>query len=97
MKLQKISLKNTNIQYEKKSKNIVLDLIITIYEINSTNDIIQRKQTLLEAIKLAEKLKISFRISKDINILTIKSFSFLSNYIINILRQLEWWKKSLNS
>ncbi len=79
----------------EKLKLYSLELVTNIYEINSEKDYNIKKKIFLDTIKISEKCKILIRISKDIQILSIKVFSKLSIQIVEISKQLEWWKKSL--
>lgn len=79
----------------EKLKLYSLELVTNIYEINSEKDYVLKKKKFLETINITEKCKILIRVSKDIQILSIKLYSKLSIQIVEILKQLEWWKKSL--
>ena len=79
----------------EKLKNYSLDIVIWIYEINSEMNKWIKKGIFFQVIKLLEKCKILVRISKDIKILSLDVFIKLSNKNINILKQLEWWKRSI--
>lgn len=80
----------------EKMKNHSLEIIIDIFELNSIREKNKRKEKVFYLISLVEKLKILIRLSKDLKILSLKQFSSLSEKNINILKQLEWWKNSIN-
>jgi len=80
----------------EKLKNYSLDVVTYIFEINSTFDKNDKKNILNNTIKLVEKCKILLRISKDIKIISLKHFSNISIQILSLLKQLEWWKWSMN-
>lgn len=79
----------------EKIKEYTLEIVMNIYETNSIFDPEKRKQYLDKTIISAEKTKLLLRLSKDINILSLTKFASISIVIVDILRQLEWWKKSI--
>ena len=56
----------------EKLKNYSLEIVVNIYEINSLRDNTVRLRGIIKTISLVEKCKILIRISKDINILSLK-------------------------
>lgn len=62
----------------EKLKSYSLELLISIYKINSCFDKQEKQKLLQNSIALAEKIKILLRLSKDIHILSIKHFTSIS-------------------
>lgn len=77
----------------EKIKEMTLDLIMLIYEANSSTDLLKKREIIYTAIWEWEKIKMLLRVSKDVNILSLKKYTNVIVIVVEVLSQLEWWKK----
>lgn len=75
-----------------KIKNEIIDLITNIYRANSNFE--TRIQNLKKSREQLEVLKLYFRLSRDLKILSLNKFADLSLKIENLRKQLYAWEKS---
>ncbi len=68
----------------------VLDLFLLIYRANRE---LKKKKELERSLESLEKLRLLFRISKDLKVLSLKRFVLLNKKIEEISKQLYSWKK----
>jgi hypothetical protein len=68
-------------------------LITSIYRANSSFD--ERLKNIKKAREQVEVLKLYFRLSKDLKILTLKNFVDISLNVESLSKQLFAWEKSL--
>lgn len=89
-------IKNFERQYKytlwDKIKNEIIDLISTIYRANSSSEM--RITNIRKAREQIEVLKLYFRLSKDLKIISIHIFASLSLKWESISKQLFAWEKS---
>lgn len=71
----------------------VVDLLLCIYHANSRKD--ERYSLLQSGRDRIEELRLLLRMSKDLNILTIKRFVVLNELVENISRQITGWQKTV--
>jgi len=75
-------------------ENITLEMLEKIIEINSGED--EEKKDLIKRIDInIDKLKILFRLAKDLKFISIKKYGIVSEKIIEIGKLLGGWQKSL--
>lgn len=75
-----------------KIKNEIVDLITNIYRANSSFE--TRILNIKRAREQIEILKLYFRLSRDLKILSINKFADLALKIENLSKQLYSWEKS---
>lgn len=76
-----------------KIKNEIIDLITSVYRANSSFD--ERLKNIKKAREQVEVLKLYFRLSRDLKILSLNKFVDLILKIENLSKQLYAWEKSL--
>ena len=75
-------------------ENITLEMLEKIIEINSGED--KGKRELFKRIDInVDKLKILFRLAKDLKFISIKKYGIVSEKIVEIGKLLGGWQKSL--
>ncbi len=76
----------------EKLKTIVLNLIIGIYQANTTNN----KQPIIAwLLQEIEMIKILIRVCRDIRIIAIPQYADISILVDSVAKQLRWWERSM--
>ena len=92
-------VKNFEKQYKytlwDKIKNEIVDLITNIYRANSSFE--TRIINIKKSREQIEILKLYFRLSRDLKILSINKFADLALKIENLSKQLYAWEKSVKN
>jgi len=57
------------------------------------NNIASKEQTLFEGEILIERVKLKIRMLKDLNVISLKSYEFVSRSLVDISKQISAWKK----
>lgn len=78
-----------------KIKNEIIDLITSIYRANSSFD--TRLQNIKKSREQIEVLKLYFRLSRDLKIISLNKFADLILKIETLSKQLYAWEKSIKS
>lgn len=78
-----------------KIKNEIIELITSIYRANSSFD--TRLENIKKSREQIEVLKLYFRLSRDLKILSLNKYADLSLNIENLSKQLYAWEKSVRS
>jgi len=55
--------------------------------------IASKEQTLFEGEILIERVKLKIRMLKDLNVISLKSYEFVSRSLVDISKQISAWKK----
>ncbi len=76
----------------EKLKNETLELLLNIYKSNKSNES-DRIQYIDIARQNIELVKILIRITKDLNVITLKNYSYLSEQTEELSKQLSAWRK----
>lgn len=76
----------------EKLKTLWLELVVTIYQANSSTD---KKPILTTLITQIETIKIIIRVSRDIGAISILQYADISLLIDSITKQLRWWQRSV--
>jgi len=71
-----------------KIRNECIDLVIFIYKANSTKDKVEHLNKILERVQVIELM---LRLSKDLNLLSVKAFSEIIVLTDSISRQAQGW------
>lgn len=75
-------------------ENITLEILEEIIEVNSGD--IKEKRGLAKKIDInIDKLKILFRIAKDLKFISVKRYGIISEKVVEIGKLLGGWQKSL--
>ncbi len=75
-----------------KIKNEIIDLITSIYRANSSFE--DRLKNIKKAREQVEVLKLYFRVSKDLRIISLPNYADLALKIESLSKQLYNWEKS---
>lgn len=76
----------------ERLKNESLDLITNIYKANKSQKQ-NRQQNIAEARENVETIRLLLRLTRDLEVIGIKPFVFLNNYVENVSVQLVGWQK----
>jgi len=74
-------------------RNECTDLILNIYRANSTRDKVPHIEQIQEKIQV---IKLILRLSRDMNFLSTKSFSEISELIHSVSKQSHGWKQKFS-
>jgi len=75
-------------------ENITLEMLQNIIEVNSGD--IKEKKELIKRIDIdVDKLKVLFRLAKDLKFISIKKYGIVSEKILEIGKLFGGWQKSL--
>ncbi len=74
----------------EKLKALGLELVVSIYQANSSTD---KKPIIVTLITQIETIKIIVRVSRDIGAISIPQYADISLLVDSITKQLRWWEK----
>jgi hypothetical protein len=91
-------IRNLNKDYKytvgEKLKNEIMELMINVYKANKGQS---KEEKIKKAQENIEVVKILFRLLKDLNQISLKSFVEVNEKIEEVSRQLFGWQKTLNN
>jgi hypothetical protein len=75
-------------------KKETTELVILIYQANNRRD---KKIVIEQAKEKIETIRLLVRLSKDLKIISLKSFVNINKYIQSSSKQISGWEKSINN